>query len=177
MRWPAGILYSMTALLTGYAAFYMMMQTVNAGPWSQWGPVMLGAAILLMVVGVRAFVARLAAGWLAVIAAAIPLAICSAFGTWPLRCWVFAFALGLSALAIFKVDAAVQHGDVAAFIVSLLLAVSWISTSIDTVNVYLSPNVMHTNPATLGVLCFFWALIIPTLSNSGSTIFRRPSVR
>ena len=27
----------------GAAAFYMIMQTVNGGPWSWWGPTMLGA--------------------------------------------------------------------------------------------------------------------------------------
>ena len=177
MRWPAGILYSITALLTGYAALFMMMQTVNGGPWSWWGPVMLGASILLMVVGIRAFANRLAMGWLVAIAAATPPVICSLFGGWPLRCWLFALAVALSALAIFKVDAVVAHGDAAAFLASSLLGASWISASVNTVRAYFSPNVVNPSPALLVVLFLFWVLIITTLLTSGSTAFRRPSAR
>lgn len=177
MRWSAGILYSVTAILTGSAAFSMMMQTVNGGPWSWWGPVMLGAAILLMVVGIRAFATELAVGWLVAIAAATPPAICSAFGTWPLRCWVFALAVGISAFVLFRVDAAIRHGDTAAFLASSLLAASWISVSVNTVRAYLSPNVANASLAVPAVMLFFWVLIVATLLRSGSTVFRRPSVR
>ncbi|HWO30867.1 MAG TPA: hypothetical protein VNO32_18890, partial [Candidatus Acidoferrum sp.] len=54
----SGILYCITALLTGHAAFYMMMQTVNGGPWSWWGPIMLGAAILLMTASIHTLAPR-----------------------------------------------------------------------------------------------------------------------
>src|SRR5580700_1331657 len=177
MRWLAGFLYSVTALLTGYAASFLMMQTVNGGPWSWWGPVMLGASILLMVVGIRAFATRLAVGWLAAIAAATPLLICSAFGEWPLRCWIFALAVGLSALAIFKVDATIKHGDAAAFFAGSLLGMSWISVSVNTVRAYFSANVANPNPAALALLFVFWGAIIATLLSSGLSVSRRPSSR
>ncbi|MGO8795501.1 MAG: hypothetical protein ACLQLC_11815 [Candidatus Sulfotelmatobacter sp.] len=179
MKWRAGILYSITGLLAGYAAFSMMMQTVNGGPWSWWGPVMLGAAILLMVAGIRPFATRLAVGWLVATAAATPLAICAAFGTWPPRCCFFALSVGAFALIIFKADVTVGHGDIAAFLASFLLAASLIPVSVNTVRAYLSPNVANPSlavPALL-LLLFFWVLIIATLLRSGSTVFRRPSVR
>ena len=177
MRWPAGILYSITAFLTGYAAFFLMMQTVNGGPWSRWGSVMLGASILLMVVGIHALATRLAIGWLIAIGSATPPVICSVFGEWPLRCWLFALAVGLSALAIFKVDAVIGHGDIAAFLASSLLGASWISVSVNTVRAYFSPNVANPSPAVLALLFLFWVPIITTLLISGNSVFRRPSAR
>ncbi len=175
MRASAGILYGITALLTGFAAFSMMMQTVNGGPWSWWGPIMLGAAVLLMVAGLRALAPRLSVSWLAAIAAATPLAICTAFGTWPLRCWIFAAALGLSAWAILKADATIRHGDIAAFSVSLLLVASWTSISMNTVHAYLSTNVLNTSAVALVVLLLYWILIIAVLVRAGTTVFRRQS--
>jgi hypothetical protein len=171
MRRPSGILYSVAALLTGYAASYMLMQTVNGGPWSWWGPIMLGAAILLMVVGIRALAPRLAAGWAATIAAAIPLAICTAFGTWPLRCWVFAAILASSSWALLKVDARVRRGDLAAFSVSLVLVASWTSISINSIRDYLGNHVTTIGPE-LVVMLFYWVLILCVLVRSGTTVFR-----
>jgi len=175
MRASTGILYSITAFLTGFAAFSMMMQTVNGGPWSWWGPIMLGAAVLLMVAGFRALAPRLAVGWLAAIAAATPLAICTAFGTWPLRCWIFAAALGLSGWAILKADATIKHGDIAALSVSLLLVASWTSISVNTVHAYLSPNALNTSNVALVVLLFYWVLTIGVLVRAGITVFRSQS--
>jgi hypothetical protein len=136
---------------------------------------MLGAAILLMVAGIRAVAPRLAVVWLAVIAATVPLAICTAFGTWPLRCWVFAAALGLSAWAILKVDAAIKRGDIAALSVSLLLVASWTSISVNTVHAYLSLNALNASPVVLVVLLFYWILVIGVLVRAGVTVFRRRS--
>lgn len=175
MRSSAGILYSITALLTGFAAFSMMMQTVNGGPWSWWGPVMLGAAVLLMVAGLRALAPRLSVICLAAFAAATPLAICTAFGTWPLRCWIFAAALGLAAWAILKVDATIKHGDIAALSVSLLLVASWTSISVNTFRAYLSPNALSTSNVALVVLLFYWVLIMGVLVRAGITVFRSQS--
>jgi hypothetical protein len=168
-----GILYSTTALLTGYAAFYMMMQTVNGGPSSWWSPVTLGAAILLMVTGIRVLAPRLAAGWLAAIAAVTPLLVCTAFGMWPLRCWVFGAALALSAWGIFKIDATIRHGDIAAFSVSLLLAASWTRISVSTLHTYLSTNALNASVDSLSVLLLYWTLIIAVLVRAGLTVFRK----
>jgi hypothetical protein len=75
------------------------------------------------------------------------------------------------------VDAAIRHGDTAAFLASSLLAASWISVSVNTVRAYLSPNVANASLAVPAVMLFFWVLIVATLLRSGSTVFRRPSVR
>jgi hypothetical protein len=173
----SGLLYGITALLTGYAAFYMMMQTVNGGPWSWWGPIMLGAAILLMTASIHTLAPRLALSWLAAIAAATPITICSAFGTWPLRCWIFAAALGLAAWTAFKLDVTIRRGDLAAFSVSLLLAASWTSVSLNTVRSSLSLNTPNTTVVALLVLLFYWVLIIGSLARAGKTVFRKQNDR
>jgi hypothetical protein len=172
MNWTSAILYCVTGLLCGHAAFFMMMQTVNGGPWSMWGPIMLGAAILLMVAGIRAAAPRLAVFWLAAIAATTTLVICTAFGTWPLRCWLFAAILGVSAWAVLKVDAAIKRGDVAALLVTLLLAASWASISVNTVHAYLSPNASSSTNVVLVVLLFYWVLILGVLLRAGFSVFR-----
>lgn len=168
----SGILYGVTALLTGYAAFYMMMQTVNGAAWSWWGPLMLGAAILLMTASIHALAPRFPLIWLAVIAAAAPISICTAFGTWPARCWIFAAALGLSAWAIFKLDATIRRGDVAAFSMSLLLVASWTAVSVNTVHSSLSLGTINTSVVALIVLLFYWVLIIGVAVRAGRTVFR-----
>jgi hypothetical protein len=135
---------------------------------------MLGASILLMVAGIHSLAPQLTLIWLAAIAAATPIAICTAFGEWPpLRCWVFAVALGLSAWAAFKVDATIRHGEVAAFSVTLLLVAAWTIVSVHTVNAYLSPNVLNSSIAPLSVLLLYWVLTLTVLARAGATVFRR----
>ncbi len=172
MKKRSGILYCITAALTGYAAFYMMMQTVNGSPFPWWGPIMLGSAILLMVVGIRSLAPRLTVGWAALIAAATPLAICTDFGTWPLRCWVFAAVLALSTCFLLKAETILKHGDVAAFALSLVLLASWIAISIGTFHTYLSKPQVTATAAALVVLLLYWVLTLSVVIRSGTTIFR-----
>jgi len=167
----AGILYVVTALLIGFAAFYMMMQTVNGAPFSWWGPVILGAAILLMVAGIHAVESRIQAGWLSLIAAATPLAICTAFHDWPLRCWIFAAILGALAWVIFKIEAAFKRGAFAAFCLSMIMAAAWLFVSVSTIHSAI--NALGSNAAVLVVLAFYWVLIIAVLTQSGRSILRR----
>jgi hypothetical protein len=175
VNWSTAILYGITALLCGHAALLMMMQTVNGGTPSWWGPIMLGAAILLMVAGIRAVTPRLAIVWLAAIAATGPIAICTAFATWPLRCWIFAVALGLSAYIILKVDRTVKRGDIAALLASFLLAASWISVSLNAIRAYLSPNALKPNTVALVILLFYWVLIAGVLLRAGASVLSSAS--
>jgi hypothetical protein len=165
------MLYGITALLTGFAAFNMMMQTVNGAPSSWWGPIMLAAAILLMVAGIHAVVPQLSVRSLSVVAAGIPFAICTAFGTWPPRCWIFAAIVGASAFVILKIDASMNHGDTAAFSVTALLALSWLVVSVSTMRGYLYSTAANIGLGLL-VLLFYWALILTALVRAGLTILR-----
>ena len=88
------MLYVVTGLVTGYAAVYQMMQTVNGGPWSWSYPLMLSASVLLIVCGVQNAFSGIAAVWLALIAALLPIVFCALFGAIPARCWVFAIVIG-----------------------------------------------------------------------------------
>jgi hypothetical protein len=175
MRLPTGIQYVVTAVLTGRAAFYLMMQTVNGGPWSWWGPVILAASILLLVDGIYSLVPRLAVMWLVVIAASVPIAICAPFGTLPLRCWVFAAIMALVEWAFLKVGAAIKRKGIAAFLASVVLVVSWVATSVSLVNYYLHSNTLRMSASLIVMFLMSWALVIGVLVRSGFDLFHMRS--
>jgi hypothetical protein len=166
-----GVLYSGTGILTGYDSLYMMMQTVNGGAWSWWSPAMLGAAILLMIAGIHALAPRLGILWLSLVAVAIPLGICSLAGEWPLVWLISAAVLGLLAWAILRIEAGLRRGDVAAFSVSILMIVSWASASVNTVRSAVAASSPGSYGVVLGVLVFFWVLIIAVAERSGRSVF------
>jgi hypothetical protein len=53
----------------------------------------------------------------------------------------------------------IRHGDVAAFTLSLLLAASWASISVNTVRACFSPNALNASAVVLVVLLFYWVFI------------------
>lgn len=171
LRWVKGVLYGVTAFITGYAVLYQMLQKINGGPWSWWYPISLGSSILLLVGSVHAVAPEVSVGWLIALAAAIPLAICGLFGGLPLRCWVFAVALALAAWVGFIIDSAVRRSDIAAFIASSVLTASWLPLSMNTFRAYLSPNSQVANSPLLPLLSL-WTLIIATLVLCGIALFR-----
>lgn len=173
MRTRGGLTYFVTGVLSGYAAFFMMMQTVNGGPWSWSGPVMLASAILLTFAGgVHTLAPRLAGGWIAAISASAPLAICSAFGAWPPRCWIFAGVVGGVAWAMLKVDAIIDRGDIAAFSASLSLAGCLAAISIATVRTYIAARSPYASPLALVALVFYWLIIVGSLVHATLTVLR-----
>jgi hypothetical protein len=133
---------------------------------------MLGAAILLMVVGIRALVPRLAVSGAVAIAVATPLIICTVFGTWPPRCWIFAASMAVGAWGLLNADLGLKHGDVAAFSLSLVLLVAWTIVSINSINGYLSKSQLTATGAAFIVLLLYWLLILSVLVRSGGTVFR-----
>lgn len=172
IRWAPAALYAVTAVLTGYSALYQMLQTINGGPWSWWFPIMLGASILLLIGSFHNVAPLVRPVWLAVIAAAIPLAICSVFGSLPLRCWVFALAVATLAWASLAVTTSVQNVSLTAFIASLMLAVSWLPVSFHTFHIYFSPYPPNADPIALLPLLILWSLITVCLVLSGKSSFR-----
>jgi hypothetical protein len=172
MRRITGILCVLTALLTGYAALWEMLQTINGGPWSWLYPIMLGASILLLVGGVRTFAPRIGGGWLAAFAAAIPLALCAPFGGLPLRCWIFAAVLALATWTCLAIGSAIKKAATVAFIAILVLTASWLPGTMNTFHVYFSPNPPNPNPFSLLPLLIVWAPIFATLAVCGIAMTR-----
>jgi hypothetical protein len=161
--WSAGILYVVTAFQTGYLVLYAMLQTVNGGPWSWWYPIMLGASILLLVGGVHVVAFRVKEGWLVVLAAALPLAMCGAFGGLPLRCWVFAIAVAVVTWASLALASAFKRAAITGLIATLILAASWVPPSVRTLSVYFSAKPPDPNPVALLWLLAPWVLIVASI--------------
>ena len=166
------MLYILTALLTGYAAAYQMMQTVNGGPWSWCYPFMLGASILLLVSGIHVAAAAVNVVRLSVIAAAVPLAVCAVFGRLPMRCWLFALAVGIAAWVCFTLASGTRRNGVPAFISSVVLVASWLPGSVAAVHAYLFPSPPAVNPPGLVPLIILWAFILAVSLMSGAAYFR-----
>ena len=122
----AGILNVVTAFLTGYMVLYVMLQTVNGGPWSWWYPIMLGASILLLVGGVHVVASGVKKGSLVALAGVLPLIMCGAFGGLPLRCWVFAIAVALVTWAGLALASAFKRTAITGLIAAVILAASWV---------------------------------------------------
>lgn len=173
MRWAAGLLYVVTGLLTGYAAVYQMMQTVNGGPWSWSYPFMLGASVLVLVSGVQNVFADIGAVWLALIAAVLPIGFCALFGTVPVRCWVFAIIIGAVTWACFTLAGGRRPG-LPALIASGALIASWLPSSVATIYAYLFPNLPAVNQPVLTPLIVFWMFLLAAMIISSVSFFRAP---
>lgn len=173
MRWVAGLLYVVTGLVTGYAAVYQMMQTVNGGPWSWSYPLMLGASVLLIVCGVQNAFSGIAAVWLAIIAAVLPVAFCALFGAIPARCWGFAIIIGAVSWACFTFAGGRRPG-LPAVIASGALVASWLPSSVATIYAYLFPNPPAINQPVLTPLIVFWIFLLAAMIISGLSFFRAP---
>jgi hypothetical protein len=106
-----------------------MMSTVNGSPES-WIPVLaLTASILLFADGVNLCFSRIHGRWLIVVVTVIPPVLCSIFGEWPLRCWLFSAALAIIEASFLWVAALSRREGVAAF-ASCLILVSTLAESI-----------------------------------------------
>jgi hypothetical protein len=175
MRLFTGILYIVTASVVGYAALYMMMETVNGSPFSWWGPIILAASILLFVDGVYALIPRLTSVWLAIIAAGLPLAICGLFGTWPLRCWVFAGILGFVEWAFLSLGVTIKRNAISAFSASVVLVVSWAVASVSLVNSFVSSRTWRLSTFIVAVFLATWLLVLGVFAISSFSMFRSRS--
>jgi hypothetical protein len=174
-KWALGIVCGVTGLVTGYAAVYQMLQTINGGPWSWWYPIMLGASVLLLTGAVHALAPSVNRGWLVALGAGIPLTLCAAFGTRPVRCWIFAVILGAATWTSLLFASTVKRAGIVSLLAAVILSVSWVPISIHTFGSYLSPNPTSSDPAVLLPVLILWALMIATLVLSGIGSLRSSS--
>lgn len=170
MRWEAGILYAVTALVTGYWGLRMMF--TPGGVW--WLLSMFGAPILLLVGGVLTLFPQVKKRWLVSLAGAIPLVIWAAF----LReflwiYWTFTAAVALATWGILALASALKRNWIAGFMASLILAASWTPISVEVSVEYFSPKNTGTDPMILILVLGPWVLIIASLS-AGIALSKSP---
>lgn len=153
VRHAVGTLLLVTALVTGYWEFYLMVRPSIGGPWSWWYPTMFGASILQLVGGILLLLPRMKKRWLVVLALAVPLILCTAFGV-SLWCGIFAAAIGFATWAALGLASAFKRPSVVPLTASLALALWWIPASVYNLRVYFSPNPPSPDPFEM-----LWALV------------------
>jgi hypothetical protein len=154
LRQAAGILYVVTALVSGYWEVSLMLRPLIGGPWSWWYVIMLGASVLLLVGGVHTVAPQVKWAWLVVLAVIASLVLWSLFrdGSWV---WlVFTVATALVAWVALALASTLQRGSLVAVIASVALAAWWIPASVRTLSAYFSTRPSSPDPAGL-----LWALI------------------
>jgi hypothetical protein len=143
-----GGLYIVTALLTGYWEFSIMMQTAIGRPWSWWYPVTFGASILLLLGGISTIFSRVRKEWILILAIIVVMAFCAVIGCWSYWTWVCTgYVAGMmvvvwSSLAL---AGAVNKSWLVPFMASAVLASRWIPGVITDFDQFLSPKSLSTD--------------------------------
>ena len=153
VRQAAGVLYVVTALISGYWETSLMLRPLIGGPWSWWYIIMLGASVLLLVGGVHTVAPQVRWGWLVALAVVVPLVLWGLFrdGSWV---WpTFTVVTALVAWGTLVLASALQRGSIVAIIASVALAAWWVPASVRTLSAYFSPR--PSSPDSMELL---WAL-------------------
>lgn len=177
MRWTAGLLYCVTALVSGYWGLRAMFTPGPGGPFF-WVPmVSFGAPILLLVGGLLTLFPQLGKKSLVTLTGIILLVFWAAF----LRDFskpylIFATVVMLITWAVLGWASALSRPAVVAFIASLTLALVWLAVPIDVFRSALSaiPPIANALKHFLvnGPLLVLWALSVAASVLSGVASFR-----
>lgn len=154
----------MTSIITGYWALRLIFLPVDGEPQSWWPAIMLGASILLLSTGIHAVVPKIRGVWLVLLAAVLPLVLFAVlFRALPLRWWFFAFAVALSMGITQVLASALERAEYLVPVTSLILAVSWVPVSVNTLRGYFSPTSSSPDPWVLYSLLALWVLILESV--------------
>jgi hypothetical protein len=155
-------------------ALFLMLQTINGGPWSWSYPIILGASILLLVGAVHVVASRVKKGWFAALPGIFPLIICGAFGGLPLICWGFSTATALVTWAGLALASALRRAATTGLMAALIIAAAWAPPSTRTLIAYFSPKPQDPNPATLLWVLVPWIFIVASII-AGIVFSKSPS--
>lgn len=174
IRQGAGVLYVVTALVSGYWASYLIGRASIGGPSSWWYPITLGASVLLLVGGVHTALPDLKRSWLVAIAAGVSLL------PWNLGAWLregltFALVVTLVSWGALAAASTWKRAWIVAFIASVLLAAWWIPASVYNLGVYFSPKQSSLSPMQLAETLIPSVLVVASLI-AGPILSRNPGV-
>jgi hypothetical protein len=153
----AGILYVLTAVLSGYWEISLILRSMVGGPWSWWYVVMLGGSVVLLVGGLHTTAPVVKWPWLISVVVTLSLVLWGVFRDAPWVWLVFAVATALVSWGSLTLASILQRDSLVAVVASVALAVWWIPASVRTVSAYLSATTRNADSAGL-----LWALI-PTV--------------
>ena len=150
IRQTVGILYVVTAIVSGYWGLRVMFTPSFGGRFFWWPLIFFGAPILLLVGGILTLFPQLKKRWLLALTGTIFFLIWVAFirdSMWIF--WIFAVAVTLVIWGVLTLSSLLQKGWVVARIASLLLAALWIPPSVHALSVYFSQWPSNPDPLEL----------------------------
>jgi len=173
-----GSAYVVVAALSGYESLFAMADSVNGATGRWWPPVTLAAAILLFIDGLKLLLPRLPSVWLTAFAGAVPLAICSLFGEWPIRVWVFSAALMLIEGVLLKARSTTKREGIAALAGLLVLNIALADSTLRVARYYWQGWWDATSRWTLFQIIVFvlpvlipWSILLLLLAHSARVVF------
>lgn len=174
MRWAAGVLYAVTALVTGYWGLQAMFTPSGGGRFFWWPLIMFGAPILLLVGGILAIFPQAKKRWLVTLAGTILLVVWVALiRNFSKTYLIFAVVVILITWAVLALASALRNAGVVPFIASLTLAASWLPGSVYAFHAYLVTIPPIANALLLLPLLVPWALIMGSIIIA-ALLFRFP---
>ena len=177
MKRAAGVLYGVTALVSGYLGLRMIFTPSSGGRFFWWPLIMFGAPILLLVGSILTIFPQVRKIWLVALAGTILFLIWVAFmrdfsGAY----LIFAVALIVTTWAAIGLASALRRPVVVALGASLILTMSWIPGSFYAFRATLSAVPPIANALVLLPLLVLWALIIASLI-TGAMLWRSSGAR
>lgn len=164
-------LYIFIGAVFGFTALLMMMQAINGASLSWSGPIIFGSAILLINVSGHILLPSLSIWWFVITAAAVPIALCTALGNLPLRCWIFSLILASFCWAILTIAVKLQNRELAPFVLLCVIAIAWFEVTLSTIVAYSRAGDLSLNLAGLTLLLVYWSLIMIALIKTARRSF------
>ena len=171
-----GGLYIVTALLTGYWEFSIMMQTAIGRPWSWWYPVTFGASILLLLGGISTVFSRVRKEWTLILTFIVVMVFCAVIGCWTYWTWVctgYVSGMMLVVWSALTLAGAVNKSWLVPFIASFVLASRWVPGVINDFEQFLSPKPPSTDAT--GILLELVPCILVAACLIAVLVVREPS--
>lgn len=174
----AGLLYVVTALVSGYWGLRAMFAPVPDAPFFWLPMVIFSSPILLLVGGLLALFPQLGKKWLVALAGIILLVFWAAFFRDSSKLYlVFAAVVMLTTWGVLGLASKLGKPAVVAFIASVTLALIWLQGAVALFRSTLSviPPVSNALASAIanGPLLVLWAFIIAASVLSGVATFRR----
>lgn len=125
MKRASGLLFIAASALSGMWAEHLMGLASIGGPSSWWYPTVLGAAIVLLVAGIKTLFPQFTNFWLAIAAAALSLLSWNV-GAWAKQAIVFAICVAVIAWTVLAAASGPNRRWLAPLVPSAVLVLWWI---------------------------------------------------
>ena len=149
VRRAAGVLYVVTALISGYWETSLTLRPLIGGPWSWWYVIALGGSVILLAGGVHALAPRLTRGLLVTLVSGVSLALWGLVGGSSGIWLAFTLATALAAWGALALAAALRKWSVVGIIAAAVSALFWVPASVRTLGGYFSPATGSPDPVAL----------------------------